>query len=269
MENRGERLRDRTTGRRLGDARVAVVGVGALGCAAALHMAAAGVGTLVLVDPDRVELSNLHRQLLHRTSTVGALKVASAAARLRERFPALRAEPRAEALTPDNLPGIFRTADFVVDATDGVGAKFLINDGAVRCERAFSHAGILGFVGQTMTVLPGRTACYRCLFSAPPPPGDVPTCQEAGVVGAIAGVIGALQAGEAIKYLTGEGELLTDRLLTYDALSSRWRHVRLARNPRCPVCAPPGTKTAGPAVVAGAAPTDLPLDATCTPRYGS
>lgn len=254
---------------RLADARVVVVGVGALGCSAALHLAAAGVGTLVLIDPDRVELSNLHRQILHRTSAVGTHKVASAAARLRERFPTTRVEPRAEALTDDNLPELFRAASFVVDATDGVAAKFLINDGAVRCGRPFSHAGILGFIGQTLTVLPGRTTCYRCLFPAPPPPGDVPTCQEAGVVGAIAGVIGSLQAGEAIKHLTGEGELLTDRMLTYDALSGRWRHVRLARNPRCPVCAPPAVSAGVSPVEAGASPAGPPLDATGTPRYGS
>jgi adenylyltransferase/sulfurtransferase len=226
--------------RRLAQSRVLIVGVGALGCPAALHLAAAGVGSLVLLDPDRVELSNLHRQILHRTSSIGTEKVASAAARIGTRFPALRVEAEAAALGPDNLPRLFGAADFVVDATDGVGAKFLINDGAVRCQRAFSHAGVLGFLGQTMTVLPGRSACYRCLFPEPPPAGEVPSCQEAGVVGGIGGLIGALQAAEAIKYLTGDGELLTDRLLTYDALSGRWRHVRLARNPRCPVCAVAG-----------------------------
>jgi molybdopterin/thiamine biosynthesis adenylyltransferase len=221
----------------LGEGRVLIVGVGALGCPAALHLAAAGIGTLVLIDPDRVELSNLHRQILHRTSTIGMAKVASAAARIGARFPEVRVEAHAMALSPDNLPRLFSAADFVIDATDGIGAKFLINDGAVRWQRPFSHAGVLGFLGQTMTVLPGRSACYRCLFPEPPPAGEVASCQEAGVLGGIGGLIGAVQAAEAIKYLTGEGELLTDRLLTYDALSGRWRHVRLTRNPRCPVCA--------------------------------
>jgi adenylyltransferase/sulfurtransferase len=225
----------------LAERRVLVVGVGALGCPAAWHLAAAGVGTLVLIDPDRVELSNLHRQILHRSSGIGAAKVTSAATRLRERFPAVRIEPHFAALDPDNLPDLFRAADFIIDATDGVPAKFLINDGAVRWRRPFSHAGVIGFLGQTMTVLPGRTACYRCLFPEPPPAGDVPSCQEAGVVGGIAGVIGALQAAEAIKYLSGADALLTDRLLTYDALSGRWRQVRLARNPRCPLCAETGS----------------------------
>ena len=249
------------TRERLAHGRVLVVGVGALGCPAALHLAAAGVGQLVLIDPDRIELSNLHRQILHRTSGVGTAKVASAAALLRDRFPAVQIEPHAEALGPDNLPELFRTVDFVIDATDGVAAKFLINDGAVRCGRPYSHGGILGFLGQTMTVLPGRSACYRCLFPEPPAPGEIPTCQEAGVVGGIAGVIGALQAAEAIKFLAGEGELLTDRLLTYDALSGRWRRVRLARNPRCPVCAERSME-------AGPSPANRPLDATGRARYG-
>ncbi len=258
MTKRDTEPHDAAARQHLAEASVLVVGVGALGCPAALHLAAAGVGTLVLIDPDRVELSNLHRQILHRTGAVGMSKVASATARLRERFPTVRIEPHDGTLSEGNLPELFGAADFVIDATDGVAAKFLINDGAVRCGRPFSHAGVLGFVGQTMTILPGRTTCYRCLFPAPPPPGDVPSCQEAGVVGGIAGVIGSLQAGEAIKYLTGHGELLTDRLLTYDALSGRWRRVRLARNPRCPVCAPPAVEAAA-----------APLDATSAPRYGS
>jgi adenylyltransferase/sulfurtransferase len=249
--------------RRLADGRVLVVGVGALGCPAAWHLASAGVGELVLLDPDRVELSNLHRQILHRTSSLGTDKVVSAAARLRQRFPTIRIETRATALDSDNLPELFGAVDFVIDATDGVAAKFLINDGAVRWRRPFSHAGIIGFLGQTMTVLPGRSACYRCLFPEPPLPGDVPSCQEAGVVGAIAGIIGSLQAAEAIKYLTGHGELLADRLLTYDGLAQRWRSIRLARNPRCPVCADEKGRST-PAGELG----DLPFSSTGRPRYG-
>lgn len=242
--------------RALADATVLVVGVGALGCPAALHLAAAGVGRVVLVDPDRVEVSNLHRQILHRTSSIGAYKVDSAAARLREGSPALRLDTHAEALTEANLPALFDDADFVVDATDGIDAKFLINDGAVRRGRPFSHAGVLGFLGQTMTVLPGRSACYRCLFPERPPADEVPSCQEAGVVGGIAGLIGSLQAAEAIKYLLDTEPLLTDCLLSYEALAGRWRRVRLRRNPRCPVCA------------AAAGPVGL-LDASNRARYGS
>jgi len=231
---------DRTQGRaarRLADGRVLIVGVVALGCPVAIQLADAGVGTLVLVDPDRVELSNLHRQILYTTSDVGTPKVLSAAAALRRRAPGLRLETHAEALTARNAAELFPAADFIIDATDGVAAKFLINDAAVRWRRPFSHAGILGFLGQTMTVLPGRSTCYRCLFPEPPPPDEIPSCQEAGVVGPIAGLIGSLQAAEAIKFLTGDGELASDRLITYDALTDRWRRVRLARNPRCPICA--------------------------------
>src|SRR5262249_48384653 len=216
---------------------------------------------LVLVDPDRIEVSNLHRQILHRASGIGTFKVVSAAAHLRTRFPALQVEPLADALNPDNLPELFAAADFIVDATDRVGAKFLINDGAVHARRPYSHAGIIGFVGQTMTVLPGRSTCYRCLFPEPPTAGEVPTCQEAGVVGGIAGLIGALQAAEAIKFLIGDGELLTDRLLTYDALADRWRRVKLARNPRCPVCADLDSATPPP-------PAARRLDARGGARYG-
>ena len=243
-----ENSRNAGVGQRLAAARVLVVGVGALGCPAAHHLAAAGIGTLVLIDPDRVELSNLQRQVLHRTSTIGTFKVDSAAAWLRARFPAVHVEPLRAALTHDTLSDRFRAVDFIIDATDGAAAKFLINDGAVRERRAFSHAGVLGFVGQTMTVLPGQSACYRCLFPEPPAPGEAISCLEGGVIGGIAGVIGALQAAEAIKYLAGTGELLTDRLLTYDALNGSWRQIQLARNRRCPVCADvPGERTDGAA----------------------
>jgi molybdopterin/thiamine biosynthesis adenylyltransferase len=257
---------ERTQGpaaRRLRDGRVLIVGVGALGCPAAVQLADAGVGTLVLVDPDRVELSNLHRQILHTTSGIGTPKVLSAAAALRRRSPDLRVVTHAEALTAHNAAQLFPPADFIIDATDGVAAKFLINDAAVRWQRPFSHAGILGFLGQTMTVLPGRSACYRCLFPEPPPPDEIPTCQEAGVVGPIAGLIGSLQAAEAIKFLTGSGELASDRLITYDALTDRWRRVRLARNPRCPICA-----HLSAAAGSGGSPAARSLEAADAAGYG-
>lgn len=244
-------------GRELTRATVAVVGMGALGCPAALQLAAAGVGTLILIDPDRVELSNLHRQSLHRTSAIGMLKVESAAARLRERHPAVHIEPRAAALDAAAMPALCSRADFVIDATDGSAAKYLINDGAVRGHRPFSHAGVIGFLGQAMTVLPGRSACLRCVFPEPPAAGELPSCREAGVIGGIAGVVGSLQAAEAITYLLGETALLTDALLTVDALTGRWRRVRVRRDPHCRVCA------AGPA---GARKGTL--DAPSAARYG-
>jgi molybdopterin/thiamine biosynthesis adenylyltransferase len=223
---------------RLAAARVVVVGVGALGCPAARTLAAAGLGTIVLIDPDRVALSNLHRQPLHDTTAIGQLKVASAAAALRGVFPDLVVETHPVRLTAENLAALFAAADFVIDATDGAAAKFLINDGAVAHGIPFSHAGILGFLGQTMTVVPGQTACYRCLFPEPPSRDEIVSCRDAGVIGPLAGIIGTIQAGEAIKHLTGQGQPLRDRLLTIDARAGRWRAVRLARNPRCPVCAP-------------------------------
>ena len=255
---------DAVTSERRARARVLVVGVGALGCPAALHLAAAGVGTLILLDPDRVEVSNLHRQILHRTSTIGMFKVESAAARLRERFPNLRCEPHAEALTQENLAGYLGDADFAIDATDGVAAKFLINDGAVRVRRPFSHAGIIGFLGQTMTVLPGSSACYRCLFPEPPPPGEIPSCQEAGVMAGVSGIIGALQAAEAIACVSGDGTRLAGCLLTVDALSGRWRKIEVPRNQRCPVCA----EVSPDLRAERAAPTDARLAVAGRARYG-
>jgi molybdopterin/thiamine biosynthesis adenylyltransferase len=249
--------------RALRDATVLIVGVGALGCPAALHLAAAGIGRLVLADPDRVELSNLHRQLLHRTSAIGMAKTESAAARLRARYPDVAIDCCTAMVTPENLPALLRSADFVIDATDGVDSKFLLNDGAVRSGRPLSHAGILGFVGQTLTILPGRSTCYRCLFPEPPPRDEIPTCRAAGVLGPVAGVIGAIQASEAIRTLAGGGAALADRLLTFDGLRGQWRHVRLARNPRCPVCAAAG------AAASTARGGTSSLAAPHTARYGS
>ncbi|HUI24979.1 MAG TPA: HesA/MoeB/ThiF family protein [Candidatus Kryptonia bacterium] len=220
---------------RLRRGRVLVVGVGGLGCPAALQLAAAGVGTIGLIDPDRVELSNLNRQILHDPTDLGREKVDSARAKLHRRNPAATIHVFAERLTASNLPRLFSDFDFVIDGTDNVAAKFLINDGAVLNATPFSHAGVLGFHGQTMTVLPRRTTCYRCLFPAPPD-ADAPTCQEAGVLGVITGAIGIMQAAEAVKFLLGSDELLTDRLLTVDALELRWRSIPLRRNPRCPLC---------------------------------
>ena len=222
---------------RLARGRVLVVGLGGLGSSAALALAEAGVGTLGLVDGDRVEVSNLQRQVVHGVATLGRPKTDSAAEFLRRRFPSLEVRSRPHHLDAANLNGLFAGYDFVVDATDGAAAKFLINDGAVATGVAYSHAGVLGWFGQTMTVLPGATACYRCLFPIVPDDEDLPTCQTAGVIGSVVGALGALQAGEAVRFLLGSGELLVNRLLTWDALTARWRTVPVYRNPRCPVCA--------------------------------
>ncbi|MBI4519125.1 MAG: HesA/MoeB/ThiF family protein [Deltaproteobacteria bacterium] len=221
---------------RLRAGRVLVVGVGGLGCPATAALARAGVGTVGLMDGDAVELSNLQRQILHGDADLGRPKVESARDKILSINPEVNVRTFKERLTADNLAGRFAEFDFVIDGTDNAGAKFLINDGAVLAGKPYSHAGILGFRGQTMTVLPRRSACYRCLFPSPPPAGEIATCQEAGIVGMVAGALGVIQAAEAIKYLMGSTDLLTDRLLTFDALSSRWRTINLHRSAACPLC---------------------------------
>jgi adenylyltransferase/sulfurtransferase len=232
---------------RLADASVLVIGAGALGCAAAEALAAAGIRRLTLVDYDRVERSNLHRQLLHRTADLGRLKVESARDALAARYPALVTAVAAVRFDAGNARDLVRGQTAVIDATDGIANKFLINDLVIGLRTPLVHAGIVRFQGQLMTILPGVSACYRCLFGAPPAAGSVPSCQEAGVLGSLAGTIGTLQAAEAIRLATGEGALLTDRLLTYDALATRFRQVKLRRNPACPTCAPLGDPLAATA----------------------
>lgn len=216
--------------------KVLVVGVGGLGCPAAIGLAVAGVGTIGLADADRVELSNLQRQILHFTPDIGVPKVASAQRKLHALDAGLCVETHPVHVRADNLVELFRGYDFVIDGTDGVGAKFLINDGAVLTGTPLSHAGVVGFQGQALTVIPGETTCLRCLFPVAPDPDETPSCQQAGILGSLAGMLGSLQAAEAVKYLSGQGELLRDRLATCDALSGRWRTVPVRRTPRCPLC---------------------------------
>ena len=237
-------LRTNEAGRsRVREGKVLVVGVGGLGSPAALALALAGVGTIGLVDADRVELSNLQRQILHFTPDIGKPKVDSAKEKIRQLDPSLTVVPHNERLHAGNLADIFAAYDFLIDGTDGVATKFLINDGAVLLNKPLSHAGIVRFHGQALTVLPRQTTCLRCLFPVPPHPDENPTCQEAGILGSLAGSLGSVQAAEAVKYLSGEGELLTDRLLTYDALALRWREVRVRPSPHCPLCGPRQTIT--------------------------
>ncbi len=216
--------------------KVLVVGVGGLGCPAALTLARAGVGTVGLIDPDVVELSNLQRQILHATPDIGRPKVDSAREKLLRVNPTITIIPYFQRLSVATLPVLFRDYDFIIDGTDGVATKFLINDGAVLLRKPFSYAGIVQFHGQTLTVLPRISTCLRCLFPDPPSGDEIPTCQESGIIGSLAGSVGILQAAEAIKYLRGTGKLLTDRLLTYDALALRWREVQVRRNRHCPLC---------------------------------
>jgi molybdopterin/thiamine biosynthesis adenylyltransferase len=224
--------------------KVLIVGVGGLGSPAALYLAAVGVGTIGLLDGDQVDLTNLQRQIIHGTDAVGRRKVASAAERMKALNPDVTVRTYDMRAQADNLRDIVRDYDFVIDATDNFPAKFLINDACFFERIPFSHGGILQFEGQLMTVVPGHSACYRCLFPAPPPANRTPTCGQAGVLGVLPGVIGSLQATEAIKYLLGIGEPLINLLLTYDALTMSFRKVPVRRRADCTLCGPHATITA-------------------------
>ncbi|MBM4026050.1 MAG: molybdopterin-synthase adenylyltransferase MoeB [Planctomycetes bacterium] len=215
--------------------RVLIVGAGGLGAPAALYLAAAGVGTIGIVDGDVVDRTNLQRQVIHFTPDIGQPKVASAREKMLQINPDITVRTYQERVFAHNILDIIRAYDFVLDGTDNFPAKFLINDACVLAQKAFSHGGILRFDGQTMTYVPGR-ACYRCVFREPPPKNAVPTCAQAGVLGAVAGMLGTIQAAEALKYLLGKGQLLTDRLLVFNALAMEFRTVRFQRNPACPIC---------------------------------
>ncbi len=223
--------------RRLAGARVLVVGAGGLGSPAALYLAAAGVGTLGIADFDRVEEHNLQRQLLHDTASVGQPKVASAAARLQAVNPFVRVVAHERGVTPEEAVALFSGYDVIVDGTDNFGVRYLNNDAAVLARRPLVYGSVFKFDGQVAVFDPAAGGpCYRCLFPEPPPPGAVPGCGEAGVLGALCGVIGSLQALEAIKVITGVGEALRGRLLAYDALRQQFQTLALPRDPGCAAC---------------------------------
>lgn len=216
--------------------KVLVIGAGGLGSPAALYLGAAGVGTIGLADSDAVDLSNLQRQILHSTETLGIPKVESAAGRLRGLNPDVRVEAHQVFVDGENIDALIAPYDFILECTDSFDAKALINDACVRGGKPFCHGAVIRFYGQMMTVLPGKSACYRCAFPQVPDPEKAPDARKLGVLGAVPGVIGCLQALEAIKYLTGAGELLTDRLLTFDALDMEFQSVALKRRNDCAAC---------------------------------
>ena len=219
------------------DSRVLIIGAGGLGSSAAMYLTAAGVGTIGIADADEVELSNLQRQILHSTDDLGKAKVESARETMNRLNPDVTVNTYRTCAAAGNIMDLIAGYDFIIDGTDNFAAKFLINDACVMAEKPFSHAGILGFEGQLMTYVPGEGPCYRCVFGAPPPEGAVPTGRQAGVIGAMPGVIGSLQAMEAIKYITDAGELLTGYLLTYNALKMEFRKIKLpADTSGCAVC---------------------------------
>lgn len=222
--------------RRLQDARVLVVGAGALGAPVALYLAAAGVGTIGIIDDDEVHLSNLQRQILHRTQDIGVAKVDSAHRALSDLNPDVRVKTYNMRLAADGVVDLINDYDLVVAGVDNFPSRYLVNDACVLANKPLVEAGILRWNGVVMTIQPGQGPCYRCVFPEPPPEGAVPGCQEAGVIGALAGVIGAIQALETIKVLLGVGESLTGRMLLFDGLATGFRQVTVRRNKQCPVC---------------------------------
>ena len=216
--------------------KVLLLGAGGLGSPAALYLAAAGVGTIGLVDLDVVDTSNLQRQILHATSRVGKPKVESAEIALRDLNPDVKVVKHEERLNRDNVDRLFSAYDIVVDGCDNFPTRYLVNDASIFHKKPVVHGSIFRFDGQVTTFVPGAGPCYRCLYPEPPPPHLAPSCQEAGVLGILPGVIGVLQATEAIKFLLGRGDLLNGRLLTYDSLKMKFRELKLRRDKTCPVC---------------------------------
>jgi sulfur-carrier protein adenylyltransferase/sulfurtransferase len=232
--------------------KVLLLGAGGLGSPAALYLAAAGVGTLGIVDLDSVDASNLQRQILHATSRIGMPKVESATKAIAELNPDVKVIGHRERLTSENVDRLFADYEVIVDGTDNFPTRYLVNDASVFLGKPVVHGSIFRFDGQVTTFVGDKAAkklgleagpCYRCLYPEPPPPHLAPSCQEAGVLGILCGIIGTLQATEAIKLLLGQGALLTGRLLAYDSLKMKFRELRLRRDPACPVCGPKPTIT--------------------------
>lgn len=224
--------------RKLLASRVLVVGAGGLGSPAALYLAAAGVGTIGLVDFDTVDITNLQRQILHRTADLGRPKTASGAETLRALDPSVEVVEIAQRLDASNAMPIVEDFDLVLDGSDNFPTRYLLNDACYLARRPLVSGAIFRFEGQ-LTVFDAsvpRSPCYRCLFRTPPAPGTVPSCEQAGVFGVLAGTIGTLQATEAIKLVTGIGEPLVGELLLYDALQTRFTRVRVGRDDSCPLC---------------------------------
>ena len=229
--------------KRLRASSVLIVGAGGLGSPAALYLASAGVGRLGLVDNDRVELSNLQRQILHDTGAVGRSKVESARARLEAANPHVAVETFDARLEASNAIEILGGWDFVIDGSDNFPTRYLVNDACVLLDTPFAYGAILRFEGQASVFGAPEGPCYRCLFSEPPPPGLVPNCAEAGVLGVLPGIVGSIQANEAIKWLLGIGQSLAGRLLLIDALRMEFRTLNIGRDPECAVCGPRATVT--------------------------
>ncbi len=222
--------------KRILGARVFIIGAGGLGCPVGYYLAAAGVGTLGIVDNDNVELSNLQRQIAHSVKTLGMPKVESLKNTLVGLNPDVDVVAMNQRITKDNILDIMKDYDIVVDGSDNFPTRYLVNDACVMLKKPLVSGAILRFEGQVTTIVPGEGHCYRCLFEEPPPAGLVPSCQEAGVLGVLPGVVGGLQATEVLKLILGKGEVLRNELLIYSALTASFRKVKVPKNPDCPVC---------------------------------
>ncbi len=222
--------------KKISSAKVLIVGAGGLGCPVGYYLAAAGIGTIAMVDNDRVELSNLQRQIAHSVKTVDKYKADSAKQTFETLNPDVSVIPIKERLNSRNILEYFRDYDIIVDGTDNFPTRYLINDACVMLGKPLVSGAILRFEGQITTIIPHEGPCYRCLFEEPPPAGLVPSCQEAGVLGVLPGVIGALQATEVLKIILGKGKPLIGSLLIYDALGVNFRKVKIPKNDNCPMC---------------------------------
>ena len=216
--------------------RVLVIGAGGLGSPAALYLAAAGVGTIGLADSDAVDLSNLQRQILHSSDVIGMQKVLSGKARLERLNTDVHVVAHPVSVCPENAAALVDGYDFVLECTDNFDSKYLINDICVSRKKPFCHGAVIRFYGQIMTYVPGEGPCYRCAFRQPPDTEKAPDARKLGVIGAVPGVVGCMQAIEAINYLTGAGELLTGRLLSVDLLDMEFQTIPLSADPVCPAC---------------------------------
>ena len=221
---------------RLLNAAVLIVGAGGLGSPSALYLAAAGVGRIGIIDRETVEPSNLHRQVLHASADIGRPKSQSAQARLKALNPDVAVNAIQESLHAANVRPIVEGYDVILDGSDNFPTRYLVNDTCILLGKPLIHGGVVHFGGQVLTILPKQSACVRCVFPEPPQPGAIPSCQEVGVLGAAAGILGSLMAHEALKILLGIGQPLVNRLLVFDGKASRFREVPVRRNRACAVC---------------------------------
>jgi len=218
------------------EARVLLLGAGGLGSPAAYYLAAAGIGNLGIVDFDRVDLSNLQRQIIHSTERIGMLKTESAKKTIEALNPDVNISLYNERLDSSNIMNLIEGYDYIVDGSDNFPTRYLVNDACVMKNKTLIHGSIYRFEGQVTVFKPGDGPCYRCLYPEPPPPGMVPNCQEGGVLGVLAGVIGNLQVVEVLKLVLGIGKTLVGKLIIYDALNTEFRNLRLRKDENCPIC---------------------------------